>query len=190
MTRKSYEEQARELAATTGRSYDDALRVVEITRKTRPTVDEAAFALGHPLAVLADGPTAPVVVGTSGLGPQLRDVRIAYVGTDRYPDFVVITSIPMPGEDVEDLLLTEVLSNFLRFRNKSHEELKRTSPRESWDRANAAVPDSTEIAFAGVTTRGTRISADGISAVRVPYLHGQIVVGTSGTDVPALALTG
>ena len=69
MTRPSDEEQARELAATTGRSYDDALRLVHISHRTRLTVAEAAFALGHPLAVLADGPGEPVVVGTSGLGP-------------------------------------------------------------------------------------------------------------------------
>lgn len=189
MTRPSSEEQARELAATTGRSYDDALRLVQISHKTRLTVDEAAFALGHPLAVLADGPTAPEVVGTSGLGPRLRDVRLSY-GTGRFPDFVVITSIPMPGEEVEELLLTEVLHNFLRFRDKSDEELKRTSPRESWERANAAVPEPTEITFAGVTAPGTRISVDGLSALRVPYLHGQVVVGTSAAAVPALDLTG
>ncbi|MEV4731470.1 hypothetical protein [Saccharopolyspora sp. NPDC049426] len=188
MTRPSDEDQARELAATTGRSYDDALRLVHISHKTRLTVAEAAFALGHPLAVLADGPGERAVVGTSGLGPQLRDVRLAY-GTGRFPDFVVITSIPMAGEAVEDHLLPEVLSNFLRFRDKTHEELKGTSPRESWDRAEAAVPEAVEIAFAGVTTAGTRISVDGLSALRVPYLHGQVVVGTSDADLPALALT-
>jgi hypothetical protein len=45
-----------------------------------------------------------------------------------------------------------------------------------------------EISFAGATTPGTRISADGLSALRVPYLHGQVVVGTIGTDLPALTL--
>lgn len=187
MTRPSDEEQARELAATTGRSYDDALRLVHISHKTRLTVAEAAFALGHPLAVLTDGPGEPVVVGTSGLGPQLRDVRLAY-GTGRFSDVVVITSIPMAGEEVEDHLLTEVLSNFLRFRDSSHEELKRTSPRESWDRAQAAVPEPVEVTFAGNTTPGTRISADGFTALRVPYLHGQVVVGTISTDLPILTL--
>ncbi|MEB3365917.1 hypothetical protein [Saccharopolyspora mangrovi] len=188
MTRPPHEEQARELAATTGRSYDDALRLVHIEHKTRLTVEEAEFALGHPLAVLAEGPTEPEVVGTSGLGPLLRDVRLAY-GTGRFPDVVVITSIRMSGEDVEERLLTEVLHNFLRFRDKSHEELKRTSPRESWDRANAAVPEPAELTFAGATTQATRISADGFTALRVPYLHGQVVVGTSSTSTPALDLT-
>ena len=114
-------------------------------------------------------------------------MRLAY-GTGRFPDFGVITSIPMAGEEVGDHLLPEVLSNFLRFQDKTHEELKRTSPRESWERAQDAVPEAVEIAFAGVTTAGTRISVDGLSALRVPYLHGQVVVGT-GADVPALALT-
>lgn len=189
MTRPPGEEQARELATRTGRNYDDALRLVHISHKTRLTVAEAAFALGHPLGVLADGPGEPVVVGTSGLGPQLRDARLSY-GNGRFPDFVVITSIPMPGEEVEDGLLPEVLHNLLRFRDRSHEELKRTSPRESWERAKAAVPEPVEISFAGARTPGTRISVDGLSALRVPYLRGQVVVGTSGTDLPTLALAG
>lgn len=189
MTRKSDEEKARDLTAKTGRSYDDALRLVHISRKTRPTVAEAAFALGHPLAVLADGPGEPVVVGTSGFGLQLRDVRLAY-GTGHFSDVVVITSIPMDGEEVEDHLLSEVLSTFLRFRDSSYEERKRTSPRESWDRAQAAVPEPVEISFAGATTPGTRISADGLTALRVPYLHGQVVVGTTSPDLPTLTLAG
>ncbi|GAB3671151.1 hypothetical protein [Saccharopolyspora tripterygii] len=188
MTRPTREEQARDLAAETGRSYDDALRLVEIEHKTRLTVDDAAFALGHPLAVLADEPTAPEVVGTSGLGPLLRDVRVAY-GSGHFPDFVVITSVPMRGEEVEEGLLTEVLHNFLRFRDKSHEELRRTSPRESWERARAAVAEPVEVTFGGIRTTGTRITVDGLSAVRVPYLHGQVVVGTSSTEIPDLVLT-
>jgi len=188
MTRPSYEAQARELAAATGRDYDDALRLVRIEHKVRLTVGEAAFALGHPLAVLVDGPTAPEVVGTSGHGPHLRDVRISY-GTGRFPDFVVITSIPMPGEDIEDHLLTEMLANFLSFRDRSNDEEKRTSPLKSWDRANAAIAEPVEITFAGGTIPGTRISIDGLTALRVPYLHGQVVAGTSGAEIPDLGLT-
>ncbi|WP_165939863.1 hypothetical protein [Saccharopolyspora aridisoli] len=37
------------------------------------------------------------MAGPSGLGPQLRDVRLAY-GTGHLPDRVVITSVPMSGE--------------------------------------------------------------------------------------------
>lgn len=188
MTRPSYEEQARELAAATGRAYADALRLIHIEHQVRLTVGDAAFALGHPLAVLVGGPTAPQVVGTSGRGPHLRDVRVSY-GTGRFPDFVVITSIPMPGEDVEDHLLTEVLSNFLSFRDRANDEPKRTSPRKHWDRANAAIPEPAEITFAGKTTPGTRIGIDGVAALRVPYLHGQVVVGTSGAEIPELGLT-
>lgn len=188
MTRPSYEEQARELAATTGRGYDDALRLVHIEHKTRLTVDEAVFALGHPLAVLAGGPTAPEVFGTDGLGPQLRSVHISY-GTGSFSDFRVTTSIPLPGEDVEDHLLAEMLSTFLRFHDKSYDELKRTSPRESWERANAAVPEPVEVTFAGSAAQGTRISIDGFTALRVPYLHGQVVVGSSGAEIPDLVLT-
>lgn len=187
MTRPSNEEKAREVAAATGRSYDDALRLAHIESKTRITVAEGAFALGHPVAVLADGPTEPEVAGTDGFGPQLRNVHISY-GSGRLPDFKVITSIPLPGEDIEDHLLTNMLSDFLRS-SEPDEERRRTSARKSWDRAKTADPEPIEVIFAGSTTRGTRISLDGFTALHVPYLHGQVIVGSSGAEIPDLVLT-
>lgn len=183
----SVEAQARELAASTGRSYEDALRLVRIEHQTRLTVADASFALGHPVAVLADSELEPSVTGTTGLGPRLRDVHIGY-GTGTFPDIVVVTSIPLPGEGPDENLLANVLHNFLLFHGPRRDVA--AERRITWQQASAATPRSAEVTVNGTETPAIQITVGRMTAVRLPYLTGQIVIGTPGTSVPALVLTG
>ncbi|MTD57601.1 hypothetical protein [Amycolatopsis pithecellobii] len=184
---KSVEAQARELAASSGRSYEDALRLVRIEHQARLTVADASFALGHPVAVLADSGLEPSVTGTTGLGPHLRDVRIGY-GGGTFPDIMVVTSIPLPGEKPDENLLATVLHNFLVFHDTRREDAP--DRRLTWQQATAATPVPVEVSFAGTETPATQLTVGRVKAVRVPYLTGQVVIGSHGTGIPALALTG
>lgn len=180
------EAQARQLAASTGRSYEDALRLVQIEHKTQLTVADASFALGHPVAVLANSELEPSVTGTTGHGPRLRDVHIGY-GGGSFPDIMVVTSIPLPGENPDDDLLATVLHNFLL----SHGTRRNaTAGHTAWQQATAATPAPAEVILDGTATPAVRITVDQLTAVRLPYLTGQIVIGTPGTAIPALTLTG
>ncbi|MCX2951570.1 hypothetical protein [Lentzea sp. NEAU-D7] len=178
--------QARALAASSGRSYEDALRLVRIEHKTRLTVADASFALGHPVAVLAHSELEPSVTGTTGRGPHLRDVHIGY-GGGSFPDVVVVTSIPLPGEESDDHLLATVLHNFLLHHGTRHNDTARSQV--TWQQATAATSTPTEVTLDGTGTPAVQITVHRMTAVRVPYLTGQIVVGTAGTGVPALTLT-
>lgn len=180
------EVQARELAASSGRSYEDALRLVQIEHKTRLTVADASFALGHPVAVLANSGLTPSVTGTTGLGPHLREVRIGHGGGSS-PDLMVVTSIPLPGEKPDDNLLAIVLHNFLLSRGTRRNDDARYQL--TWEQATAATPAPAQVTLDGIDTPALRITVDELTAVRLPYLTGQIVVGTPGTDAPALTLT-
>jgi hypothetical protein len=183
---KSVEAQARELATNSGRSYEDALRLVHIEHKTRLTVPDASFALGHPLAVLADSELKPSVTGTTGRGPSLRDVHIGY-GGGAFPDIMVVTSIPLPGEKPDTHLLATVLHNFLLFHDTRRNIA--AEPRIAWHEASAASSIPTEVTLDGTETPAIQITVGPWTAVRLPYLTGQIVVGTRGTGIPALALS-
>jgi hypothetical protein len=183
----SVEAQARELAASSGRSYEDALRLVRIEHKTRLTVADASFALGHPVAVLANSELEPSVTGTTGLGPQLRDVHIGY-GAGRFPDVMVVTSIPLPGEEPDEDLLASVLHNFLLFHGARGDVA--AERRITWQQATAATPRPVEVTFNGTETPAIQITVGRMTAVRLPYLTGQIVIGIPGTSIPALVLTG
>lgn len=182
----SAEEQARELATSSGRSYEDALRLVQIEHKTRLTVADASFALGHPVAVLANSELKASVTGTTGLGPHLRDVHIGY-GGGSFPEVMVVTSIPLPGEEPDDILLATVLHNFLLFHSTRRDATD--GHRITWQQATTATPAPTVVTLDGTETPAIQITVDDLTAVRLPYLTGQIVIGTPGTDIPALALT-
>jgi hypothetical protein len=182
----SVEAQARELAASSGRSSEDALRLVQIEHQTRLTVADASFALGHPVAVLANSDLKASVTGTTGRGPRLRDVHIGY-GGGSFPDVMVVTSVPLPGEEPDDILLANVLHNFLLFHGMRRNATD--GHRIAWQQATAAIPVPTEVTLDGTETPAIRITVDELTAVRLPYLTGQIVIGTPGTDIPALALT-
>ncbi|MCG8919831.1 hypothetical protein L6E12_29065 [Actinokineospora sp. PR83] len=181
----STEARARELAANSGRTYEDALRLVRIEDKTRLTVADASFALGHPVAVQANSELKPSVTGTTGRGPWLREVRIGY-GGGSFSDVLVVTGIPLPGEEPDDNLLATVLHNFLL-----HGALRDVAagPRIAWEQATAATPVPAEVILDGTATPAARLTVGQVTAVRLPYLTGQVVIGTAGTDIPALALT-
>jgi hypothetical protein len=183
----SVEAQARELAASSGRSYEDALRLVRIERQTRLSVADASFALGHPVAVLANSDLEPSVTGTTGLGPQLRDVHIGY-GAGTFPDTMVVTSIPLPGEESDEYLLANVLHNFLLFHGARRDVA--AERRITWQQATEATPRPVEVTFDGTETPAVQITVGRMTAARLPYLTGQIVISTAGTSIPALVLTG
>ncbi|MFD9702529.1 hypothetical protein [Lentzea sp. NPDC059081] len=182
---KSVEAQARELASSTGRSHEDALRLLQLEGKVPLTVPEAAFVLGHPLAVLADSERDPAVTGTTGLGPRLRDVHLGY-GTGAFPDVLVVTSIPLPGEAADETLAAVVLHNFLCFHGTPRDTAGR---RAAWQEATSAVPVPVEVVLDGTATPATEIAVGGSRAVRLPYLTGQVVIGLAGPEMPVVALT-
>jgi hypothetical protein len=183
----SVEAQARELAVSSGRSYEDALRLVQIEHKTRLTVADASFALGHPVAVLANSELKPLVTGTTGRGPQLRDVHIGY-GGGSFPDVMVVTSIPLPGEKPENDLLATVLHNFLLFHG-TRRDVTAGRRRIAWQQATSATPTPAIATLNGTATPAVQITVRQLTAVRLPYLTGQVVIGTHGTGIPALTLT-